>query len=111
MKWFTYGFELNKDEFGLKASNGVTYLFSFKEYPDRPEIMAYLPKRDWIIFFCVNFRTVQYESNILVALCEEHMHRVLTRFGIDRDTQHKIWINMYFNKEVGLVQTGEEWLL
>ena len=60
---------MNKDEFGMKASNGVTYLFTFKKYPKVDYIMAYLPKRDSIVF-CLfeKIGNTKFESNILVAL-------------------------------------------
>ena len=107
---FTYGFQLNKDEFGMKASNGVTYLFSFKKYPKVNYPMAYLPKQDSIVFYL--FKKIgnrEFESNVIIALCEEHVHRVLTKFGIPNKTiHHSIWINMFLGKEVGLIQIALE---
>jgi len=92
---FTYGFELNKDEFGMKASNGVTYLFSFRKYPNVNYPMAYIPKDDSIVLFL--FKEIgsrKFESHVLIALCEEHIHRILTKYGIPREMQHEIWYRL-----------------
>lgn len=48
---FTFGFQLNRDVFGMKVSNGVTYLFSFKKPPKVNYPMAYQPKQDSIVFY------------------------------------------------------------
>lgn len=109
---FTHGFQLNKDEFGMKASNGVTYHFSFRKYPKVDYPMAYLPKIDSIIFFLFkNIGNREFEHHVLVALCEEHIHRVLTRFGIPREKHHEIWYRMFFDPKVGLLLDENMWLL
>lgn len=106
---FTHGFQLNKDVFGIKVSNGVIYLFSFKKPPQVNYPMAYQPKQDSIVFYL--FKKIgnrEFEGHVLVALCEEHIHRVLITLGISNNKiHHKIWLNMFFDPKVGLLSMDE----
>jgi len=110
---FTYGFRLNNDAFGMKASNGVTYLFSFKKPLQVNYPMAYQPRQDSIVFYL--FKEIgsrKFELHVYNALHEEHVHRVLTRYGIPREFQEDICVSLFSQLNVLALESGkiDEWL-